>query len=55
MGRFGGLVMEKVEGLVEGDGHVHHSLLADGIGHGHLHNSPLRNGGWWPWSSFSSS
>ena len=27
MGRFGGLVMENVEGLVEGGGHVHHPLL----------------------------
>ena len=27
MGRFGGLVMENVEGLVEGGGHGHHPLL----------------------------
>ena len=27
MGRFGGLVMENLEGLVEGGGHGHHPLL----------------------------
>ena len=39
MGRFGGLVMENVEGLVEGGGHGHHLLLhrtsrADTTSHG---------------------
>jgi len=28
------------------------SLEDDGIGHSHLHNSSLRKGGRWPWSSF---
>ena len=28
------------------------SLEDDGRGHGHLHNSSLRKGGRWPWSSF---
>jgi hypothetical protein len=49
---------------MEEDDHGHHPLLLrtrradpssledDGIGHGHLHNSPLRKGGRWPWSSF---
>ena len=39
MARFGGLVMENLEGLVEGGGHDHHPLLhrtsrADPLSHG---------------------
>ena len=38
MGRFGGLIVENVEGLVEGGGHGHHPLL-------------LRTRRAYPWSS----
>jgi len=37
------------------EGQTSSSLEDDGIGHGHLHNSSLRKGGWRPWSSFPSS
>ena len=36
------------------EGHSSSYLEDDGIGHGHLHNSSLRQGGRWPWSSFPS-
>ena len=41
LGRFGGLVMENVEGLVEGGGHGHHPLFlktrrADSPSHGEV-------------------
>jgi len=41
--------------LSELDGQTPSSLEDDGIGHGHLHNSPVGKGGGWPWSSFCSS
>ena len=36
------------------EGQTSFSLEDDGIGHGHPHNSPLRQGGRWPWSTFTS-
>ena len=40
--------------FLELEGQTPSSLEDDGIGHGHLHNSSLRKGGRWPWSSFPS-